>query len=284
MSKVRIVTDSTAQLDPRVIKKLNMVVLPLGIHFDNQHFQEGIDLTTEEFYQRIAHSSVMPTSTAPTVDMFRQVYSRLSQQTDKVVSLHVSSQLNATCRNARAAADYFLGRCEIIVLDSWTVSLGLSILVQAGAQAALKGASLDDVVRIIRGMTPHIYAVFFTDTLDYLERKKSISKSQSFLGTMLSIKPFLMIEEGEIIPIEKMRTRDKAIDKLIEFVSEFSNIEQIVVLKSGVYLTEESRSLSERLRSVFPTLNFSSINYSPVLATHIGPNSLGLIVYEGMGQ
>ena len=283
MRRVHIVTDSTAQLDPKLVDKLDIKVLPLEIHFGNQRFLEGVDMSTEEFFHRVAHSSVMPTSTAPSVEQFRQIYSELSRKTDKIVSLHVSSKLNQTCQNARIAANDFLGRCEIVIIDSWTISLGLAILVEAGAQVALEEAPLDDVVRTIRGMIPHIYAVFFTDLLDYLEREQRISKSQSILGTMLSIKPFLTIEEGEILPIEKMRTRDKAVDKLLEFVAEFSRIKQLAILRSALQLSEEARSLSERLRSSCPDLDFATITYGPTLATHIGPHSLGLIVYEGTG-
>ncbi len=281
MSKVHIVTDSAAQLDPKLVEKLDITVLPLEIKFGSQSFLEGVDLSTQEFYHRVSHSSVMPTSIAPSVEQFRQVYADLNRETDKIVSLHVSNKLNQTCQNALLAANDFLGRCEIVVINSWTISIGLAILVEAGARVAMEGGSLEDVVRTIRGMIPHVYAVFFTDLLDYLERARRITKSQSILGTMLNIKPFLTIEEGEILPIEKMRTRDKAVDKLLEFVAEFSRIEKLAILKSALQLSEESRNLAERLRSSCPDLDFFSVTYGPTLATHIGPHSLGLIVYEG---
>ena len=184
--------------------------------------------------------------------------------------------------SARSAADFFLGRCEIMVLDSWTISLGVSILAQAAAKAALEGQPLDDVVRLVRGMIPHIYAVFFTNTLEYLEREHHLSESQAFLGKMLNIRPFLAIEEGEILPMEKVRTREKVIDKLVEFVSEFSRIEQIAVVQSPNRAAKDARTLHDRLQSSFPNYQFDSLIYGPTLATHIGPNSLGLIVYEGM--
>jgi DegV family protein with EDD domain len=282
LSSIQIVTDSTAQLDPDLVEQLEITVVPLTISFGKQKFHEGVDLSTHEFFRRVAQSSVMPASAPPTVEQFRQVYAQLSQSTDRILSIHVSSKLNQTCANARSAADHFLGRCEIVVIDSWTISLGLSILTQAVAHAVRQNYSLDDIVRLARGMIPHLYAVFFTETLEYLERENHLSKSQAILGTMMGIKPFLAIEEGEIVPMEKARTRDKAIDKLVEFVNEFSNVEQIAIVQSPLRASTDSRYLLDRLQTNFSQYTFDTITYGPTLGTFIGPASLGLIVYEGM--
>lgn len=255
MPKVHIVTDSTAHFeDPATPQKLDVTVVPLTIQFGRQYFKEDIDLTEDEFFNRMATSPQPPTLHAPSADDFRAVYGDLVQNTDKILALHISSKLSQTCARAKTAAEDFLGRCQIVVLDSWTTSVGLGILVEAAAQAADEGKSLGDIVRIVRGMISHIYAVFFVDTLDYLEHSGLIGKSQSILGTMLGIKPFLAIEEGEIIPIEKVRTRDKAIDKLTEFASEFTNIEHGVILQSGSTPTEDTHLLLEQLELACPGL------------------------------
>lgn len=282
MSSVRIVTDSTAQLERDVAQELGVTVVPLEISFGAQKFLEGVDLTSDEFFRRVTHSPVMPTATAPAIEEFQRVYARLNQSASQVLSLHVSSKLNRTCAHAREAADHFLGRCEIEVLDSRTISLGLSTLVQAAARAALEGATLDEVVRLVRGMIPHVYAVFFTDTLEYLMRERHLSKSQALLGRMLNIRPFLVIEEGEIIPMEKVRSREKVIDKLIEFVAEFSRFEQIAVVQSPSRAGKETQLLLDRLESRFPGYEYRCFTYGPTLGTHIGPCSLGLVVYEGL--
>ncbi len=282
MARVRIVTDSTAQLDPDIAQALDIIVVPLEIRFGTQRFQEGIDLTPEEFFRRAAHTSTLPESVAPPIEAFEQVYGALNATTHQVLSLHVSSKLNATCAHARRAANNFLGRCEIYILDSGTISLGLSILVQAAAKVAQQGMEMDDIVRLVRGMIPHIYAVFFTDALPYLERERRLSPSQAFLGKMLNIRPFLAIEEGEILPMEKVRTREKTVDKLLEFVSEFSHIERIAVVHSTGQTAKDAQTLLDRLESNFPAYEFEALLYGPTLATHVGPDSLGLIVYEGM--
>jgi DegV family protein with EDD domain len=282
MPKVHIVTDSTAHFeDPATPQKLGVTVVPLTIQFGRQYFKEGIDLTEDEFFDRMATSAQPPTLHAPAADDFRAIYGSLIKSTDKILSLHISSKLSQTSARAKTAAEDYLGRCQIVTLDSWTTSVGLGILVQAAAQAANEGKSLGDIVRIVRGMISHIYAVFFVDTLDYLEHSGLIGKSQSILGTMLGIKPFLSIEEGEIIPIEKVRTRDKAVDKLIEFASEFTNIDRGVILQSGKTPTDDTRLLLEQLEMACPGLKFPVMRYGPTLACQLGPDSLGIFIYEG---
>src|SRR5512136_876605 len=285
MSKVRIITDSTAHFDdPATPQKLGVTVVPLTIQFGRQYFKEGIDLTEDQFFERMATAAQPPTLHAPTADDLRAMYGNLIKSTDQILSLHISSKLSHTCARARTAAEDYLGRCQIVVLDSWTTSVGLGILVEAAAQAADEGKSLPDIVRIVRGMVPHIYAVFFVDTLDYLEHSGLIGKSQSILGTMLGIKPFLSIEEGEIIPIEKVRTCDKAIDKLTEFASEFSGIARGVILQSGTRSapTEDTHLLLEQLEMTCPGLRFPVMRYGPALACQLGPDSVGIFVYEGL--
>jgi DegV family protein with EDD domain len=159
--------------------------------------------------------------------------------------------------------------------------VGLGILVKASAEAAAKGQSLDDITRIIRGMIPRIYVVFFVETLDYLEREDRIRPAQALLGAMLDIKPFLTMQDGELIPMEKVRSRDRAVDKLFEFISEFSDIEQITILQSTPHPTEDTKLLLERLDIAFPGLEAPVVVYGPTLASHLGLGALGVIVFEG---
>jgi fatty acid-binding protein DegV len=129
-----------------------------------------------------------------------------------------------------------------------------------------------------------VYIVLVTDTLDYLEHSQLISPAQAILGAMLDIRPFLAIEEGNIIPMEKVRSRERAIDKLIEFANEFSDVEQIAILQSKPYPTQKTKALRERLQVIAPGHEFPVLLYGPLLASHIGPDGIGLIVYEGVGR
>ena len=284
MGRVKVVTDSTAYLEVSVAKRLGITIVPLTVRLGEEIFREGVDITAEEFFQKLDRSSAMPVAFPPSVEDFQAVYAKLSKNTDQIISIHVSSKLSQTCNRATVASQVLLGRCEITVVDSLTTSLGLGILATAAAQAAAKGQPLDEIEFLIRGMIPHIYIVFLAETLEYLERGGRIGQAQALLGTMLSIKPFLAIEDGEIIPMEKVRTRENAVDKLFEFVAEFSQIEQIAILQSTPEPIEETKLLIERLEIAFPKIKPPILVYGPVLSCHVGPNGLGVIVYEGLSE
>jgi DegV family protein with EDD domain len=284
VSRVYVVTDSAATIETAVAEHLDITVLPLTVRIDHQDYQDGADLDHEELLLRMAHDRIRPSIVGPTSEQFRRVYSRLTRRTDKIISLHSSASLSLVCREARRAASEFLGRCDIVVIDSETLSLGLGILVQEAARLANASIPLSEIMRQMRGIIRRIYIVLVTDTLDYLEHSQRVSPAQAILGTMLGIKPFLALEEGEIIPMEKVRNRDRAIDKLAEFASEFSSIEQVAILQSTRYPTQETKMLQERLALIAPGHDFPILLYGPLLASHIGPDGMGLIVYEGTGR
>jgi DegV family protein with EDD domain len=280
MGKVAVVTDSTAYLEPGVAQELDITVVPLYVHLGDETLRDGIDITPEAFFQRLDQGDLAPRTSPPSVETFEEIYADLHTRTDEVLSMHLSGRLSQTLSNARRGAESLLGRCNIAVIDSLTTSLGLGILIKAAAEAAQQGANLDEVVRLVRGMIPHIYIVLYVDQMDYLERGRRVGRAQAILGTMLNIKPLLFIEDGEIIPLEKVRTHEKAIDKLFEFVAEFSELEQAAIVQRHAEPTEETNLLLERLEQLFPQIDFPIMQYGPVLASHIGPSAMGVVVYE----
>lgn len=282
MGKVRIVTDSSAHfLNSDVIARYGIQVVPQTITLGNQRFREGIDLDSDAFFRLALRGGPKPIVSAPPVEAFAEVYQRLNRETDQVLSLHVSRQISPTWERARAASQTLLGRCEIAVLDSTTICASLAMLVEIAADAAEQSASLDDIVRLVRATIPRVYSVFYVDSVDYLRHNGLLSEAQAILGTMLDIKPFLTIEEGELIPIEKVRTQAQAVDKLVEFVAEFASLEKLVILHNSPYATERTRSLQERLAADFPEREFPLMMYGPSLAALIGPDAMGVVVFEG---
>ncbi len=281
MGKVRIVTDSSAHfLTPEAIARYAIQVVPLTVHIGSQSFLEGSELDSEAFFRMIEHTNQIVTLSAPPVDAFASVYARLNRGTDQVLSLHMSRHMTPTWNHALTASRTLLGRCEIMVLDSMTTSVGLSMLVETAARVAETGAPLEEVVRVVRAMLPHVYSVFFVNTLDYLRHNGLLSEAQTILGTMLDIKPFLTIEDGELIPMEKVRTQNQALDKLVEFVAEFSALDQLVILQNTPYPTDCTRQLQDRLAAEFPGRRFPFMIYGPSLAAMIGPDGMGVVVYE----
>lgn len=281
MSKVAILTDSCAYLTASEAEELDIHVVPLKVRINGQVFEDGDPLTTERFFRKQEDGSNLPTISAPGVRDFEKAYTDLHKQTDKVLALHVSTKLSNTCYQSQLGAEALLGRCTIEVLDTSSTLLGQGILVKTAARAAQEGASIDEIVRLVRGLIPHIYIVFYVDTMDYLERSGTIGKAQALLGTMMNIKPMLFMEDGEIIPMEKVKTREKAIDKLTEFVAEFDILEQTVIFQRAAHATHETNQLQERMEQIFPEKEFSVIQYNPLLASFVGPNATGVIVYEG---
>jgi DegV family protein with EDD domain len=282
LGKVRIVTDSSAHfLDSGVVDRYDVIVVPLEIHFGNQRFKEGIEIDAGEFFHRISHGGPIPTVSAPSVADFAAVYNCLIQQTDQIVSIHRSRRLDSTWQNARAASQTLLGRCEIAVIDSFTTSAGQAIIVEEAARAAEQQDTLEAIVRVVRGTIPRIYSVFYVDTLDYIQHNNLIGEAQAILGTMLGIKPFLTIEGGDLVTMEKVRTCHQAIDRLVEFVTEFFSVERVIILQNTPYLTDQTRMLQDRLTLEFPEREFPIMMYGPSLAAQIGPDGMGVAVFEG---
>jgi len=285
MPRVCIVTDSTAHFfDPHFLQQHPVTVVPLTIQFGPKSFKEGVDLNAEQFFKRVAAGGPLPMAMSPTPEQFAAIYENLVQTTDKIVSIHVSGKLSHTAHNARLGAESVKGRCKIHVIDSLSTSIGLGILVEAAAIAAERGDSLDEVVRLVRGMVPRLYTVFFIETMDFLAQAGRIGKAQAVLGAMLGIKPFLTLEEGGIVPMEKVRTRQQAIEKIVEFVIEFSDIERMGILQSASHPTEDTRLLLDRLAMDFPGREWPVLTYGPSLGTFLGPEAMGVIIFEGESE
>jgi len=280
MRKVRIVTDSTAELSRETVERLHITLVPLNIHIGEESFRDVADMGPEQFYERLRGTDSLPYATAPPLHLFEEVYETLGDGTDDIVSIHASAKLSRTVELARQAASSLLGKRRIAVVDSLTTSLALRTLVIAASEASSQGARLNEVVRLVRAMLPHVYLVFFVETLEYLERGERIGKAEALLGTMLSIKPLLIVEDGEILPLEKVRTRSSGLDKLYEFITEFPHVEEIAILRGASVQTPVE--LMERLRQTFPDREIDVVTYGSVLATQVGPGAIGVFVYEGL--
>ena len=279
MNQVKVITDSTAGIPSQTAQELGIHIVPLKIRLGSKTYREGLDITSEEFLKRLSCKSLVPSIFPPSVADFQKIYTDLCREGEEIISIHNSSKLSATTSSAIAAQDSLLGRCEIVVMDSMLISLGLSELVAAAARAAQEGTSLEGIVKLIRGMIPHIYIVVIGASLDYLERGRRIGHAEAFLSSMLSVKPILILEDGDFIPMEKVRGRTRALERLYEFIAEFPQIEKLAVLQSTS--NHEVDELVERIVLTLPSLKITKELCSPSLASLIGPGSLAIIVYEG---
>jgi DegV family protein with EDD domain len=282
MSRVHIVTDSTTQFpNPRSKSNGRLTFAPIQVQWKGESVEVTPDMNLASLRSVFREHPGLPRTTPPSVDEMIELYRDLQDQTDEIISLHTSESVSNIVDVARKASEHFLGRCDIQVIDSGSMSAGLGLLVEAALTSANQGEPIDEVVRVIRGMIPRMYMVLFLTDLVYLEQNNLISRSQAILGNMLGIIPFLTMENGRLIPMEKVRTRTRALEKLFEFVSEFSNIEHISILQASAEQAEDVAIVEERLNSLNPHLQIARINYGPALATFIGPDGLGVVVLEG---
>ena len=258
---------------------MGIEVIPLVVRAGQQTYPERINQPDEAFFRKLTQNAKSLTVETPPLSQVQALFGRLGQVTDSVVCIHASSALHDVAEVARQASRSYMGRQRNIVLDTLTTSAGTGLIVEAAAKAAAAGEPQAEVVKIVRGMIPHMYALFFSDSLDYLEAWGRLGRAQTLLGTMLNLKPISTMEDGDLIPVEKVRSYARAVDKLYEFTVEFSRIEQLYLVQHG--FETEAAQLLERLEVAFPNQDFPVIGYPPSLAVHIGPRALGVIVYEG---
>lgn len=280
-SRIRIVTDTSARFPtPRLWKHPLVTAAEFSIRQGN-HQEVEDPLQPLVAYRSVFQPDEGPTlAAAPSPTTFAQIYRRLHKETDQIVSIHTAAAASQITHNALAASEEFLGRCRIQVIDSGSMSFGLGLLVQAAVHAAEAGQSFDDVVRVVRGMIPRLYMIFFVDDLQHLERHGLIAHSQAVLGNMLGVIAFLTMEDGRLIPMEKVRTRTRALEKLVEFVAEFSDLDSIAVLHGMQQADDDMRWLDERLEALHPGVSVAHADYGPTMATLVGANSLGVFVLE----
>jgi DegV family protein with EDD domain len=276
---VRIVTDSTSDLPPAVAKELGITVVPLSVHFGDKTYKDGVDLSPDQFFSILTTSSVHPTTSQPSAGDYIKAYTQLSATTKSIVSIQMSSKLSGSYGAAMMARESVFTRCQVEVIDSLSASLGLGFLAISAAEAANQGASLREVTSLVRRLIPHIHIMLSVDTLEYLERGGRIGRAQAFLGTMLNVKPLLKIEDGEIHPVERVRTRAKVLERLYEFVELFPHIERLAIVHS--HTPEDAEMLIRRIEPFVPREKVMVAQYGPVLGVHLGPGTLGVIVDQG---
>lgn len=278
---VGIVTDAAVRFtSPGFAEKHGIRLAPVEVHCGQFQTSDGPERDLREIRPLLESCDEPPWVSPPSVEHFADIYAELGRSTSEVLSIHTASGLTSTYQNAVRASQQFRGRMDIQVIDSGSMSLGLGLIVQAAARAAARGESLDELVRLARGIMPRLYMVFFLEDLFFLERNGLISRSQAILGNMLGIIPFLTMEEGSLIPMEKVRSRTRGIDKLVEFVCEFSSVEYLGLLHAHSQATSETKMVIERLRLLYPTVPITPVCYGPMASTYLGFSGFGAVVLE----
>jgi DegV family protein with EDD domain len=274
---VKIVTDSTADLPPDLVRDLDITVVPLQVIFGDTAYRDGIDLSSEEFFRKLAASPEVPRTSQPSIGEFQRVYETLAQQTDRILSIHLSSRLSGTAQTARAAAQSLIGRCTVEVIDSGTVSMALGFAVIAAAQAARAGADLEACAEAAHSTLRRQRLAVALDTLEYLRRGGRIGRAQALLGGLLHIKPVLTIRDGEPHPLARARTRRKALDEVLRVcLDDGARVQEAAVMHTTT--PDDARYLADDLRRRCPSVPVIEGRIGPVIGVHGGPGLVGMAV------
>jgi len=285
MTKVAVVTDSTAYIPPELSKDLLVRVVPLQVIWGEQTFRDNVDITPDDFYTRLKTAKVMPTTSQPSPGAFQVVYQELIEAGYDILSVHISGKLSGTLDSAAQARATFPG-ANIELVDSATTSLAMGFPVLAALRAAQQGASLQECKNLAEQGVKNSGILFAVNTLEFLRRGGRIGGAQAFLGTALNLKPILEIRGGRIEAVERVRTMNKALDRLMDLFEErIAGRTPVHIACVHAQAEAEACLLLERVAQRFgPAVVMETLvaPVSPVLGTHTGPGCMGLAFMAGM--
>jgi DegV family protein with EDD domain len=281
MPKIHIVTDSSARFsNVRVINQYPITVVPNKIVWGEKTYREDVDISTEELMKQMANEGRIPKFVPPTTQEYSQLYANLSRNYDGIISIHPSREINASWQNARLAAQQLPTSYPIAVIDSRTLCAGQGMMVKLAGQAIQKQLDFETVEQMVRGAIERTYSVYYVESMDFLCKNGIVSESRAILGAMLGVKPFVSVEDGRVMVIEKVRTRTQATEQLLEFLTEFEKLDDAIIVQSRTQITEQTRVVQDRLSMEFVGRHFPFTMYGGLLASIIGTEATGVVVLE----
>jgi DegV family protein with EDD domain len=278
---VAIVTDSTAYIPKDLVEKYQIHVVPNVVNWGTQTYRDGVDIQATEFFERLRKDPIQPTTAVASIGEFRDVYARAADSAEAVIGIHLSAKLSGTF-SAAEQARALLADKAIKVLDSNATAMALGFVVLAAARAAAEGKSQAEVLATAEATIPHVGVVFTVETLEFLRRGGRIGGAQAFLGGLLDMKPILDLRDGRVEPVERVRTKKKAIDRVLDIIAEKSAGKTPIRLATlHAAAPQEAATLlaaaQQRLGAVETILS----EVSPTVATHTGPGTVGLAFCAG---
>jgi DegV family protein with EDD domain len=282
MSNVAIITDSTATIPEEYLLKFPIHVAPQVLIWDNVTYRDGIDICADEFYARLKISKTLPTTSQATPKTFQEMFEQQLEQGHDILAILISEKLSGTIASAVLARDAF-PRARIEIVDSHSAAMAMGFQVLAAAQAARDGATLADCKAIAEQARQHTGVIFAVDTLEFLHRGGRIGGASRFLGTALNIKPILEISGGRVEPVERVRTRAKSIQRMVELVEERIGGRQPVRLAAlHANAQKEALDLLQTCNERFKSSENVFTEVSPVIGTNTGPGTVGMAYMAGM--
>lgn len=272
---IRIVTDSTCDLPARVAQAHGIKVLPTYVNVGEQSFLDGVELSRDEFYERLPALEESPTTAAPAVGTFAEVYEALAAEgATAILSIHLASSLSGLLNAARLGAQAAEG-IDVTVFDSRQISMGLGLLALDAARMAAAGESLSEITASLEAEIEKTHVLAVLDTLEYLRRSGRVNWAEFGLGTLLRIKPMVHVHEGTVSSLDKVRTRKRALDKLLEHVADLGQLREVALLHTAA--PQGAQQLGRRAKHLFPA-NYDPLSaaVTPTIGAHVGPGALGI--------
>jgi DegV family protein with EDD domain len=267
---IRIVTDSTADLPPELAGDIASV--PCYVQFGAESYLDGVDLTREQFYERLTRDPVLPKTAAPSAGLFEETYRRVAAANDQIISLHVAATLSSMQNSARLGGQALAGT-PVTVYNSESLSMGLGWLCIAAARAARAGKTLNEIVALLDDMKTRTHVLAALDTLEFMRRSGRVGWAAALVGQWLHIKPIVSVRRGLVSLVARVRTRAQALQRLTELVIRLGPLEHLAVMHTTAQAT--AQQLARTLAHLAPPpIPIGEV--TPIIGTHVGPHGVGL--------
>ena len=277
--KVALVTDSTSYLSEEMVEKYNISIIPLNVVFENESYRERFDLTTTEFYEKVKVEKKLPTTSQPSIGELVNLYEELSNEYDAIISIHISKALSGTYEASKVAGN-MVENIEVYSVDSRITTIAQGFLVMEAGEMIQKGIAVEEIVEQLNSYSKNMRAFFMVDDLSHLQRGGRLSGAQKLVGSLLNIKPVLHIKEGTILPFEKIRTKKKALNRIMSLLEKDAMNKSI---KKIAFIHANNEAGALELQKIFqdkhPKIETYTSYFGPVIGTHIGEGSLGATWY-----
>ena len=274
--KVAIVTDSTADLPGQLVKARGITIVPLTLNFEGRSLLDGVDIKPSEFYRKLPNATTHPTTSQPSAGRFAEAYQQLLADHADVVSIHISEKLSGTYASAVQGAEMTDPK-RVHVIDSQLVSMSLGLVTMAAAEIASRGANADAIVQKVTEMREQVQTYFSVATLEFLRRGGRIGRASALLGSVLQVKPVLCIRDGLVTPLERVRTFDRALNRIVELTREVDRGKGLCVIVGHGDAEADAERVARELEPVAETLMIQPLG--PVVGAHAGPGVVGVGCY-----
>ena len=280
---IKVVADSACDIPAELAERYGITVVPVTVRFGTTTFRDGVDLTADELYERLTGGGELPTTSQPSIGEFVEVYERLGQDADGIVSVHISSKLSGTYNSALQASEQADVDCPIDVVDTFQASMAAGLTAIAAAKAVSEGAGLDDVAALVDGAVDRSSCMALLGTLEFLQKGGRIGRAQALVGTLLRIHPMIVLSEGEVLPMARPRTRRKGLQELKKACEQLAPLSSLSVIHSTV--PDEAANLASELSDLLPDgVEPIIARFGPALGTYVGPGAIGLASISAPGS